>query len=139
VRIHKWFLNRKKLIKRLYITAYVVWQTLFAMVVMVWIGTIGGLLSYIPPLNTLPKHIPICLGLGLGCLVMIMAVIGFVIVCCVLTEEWLKRTRRAINKRVRERIWGLEYTVQEAEDKERRMRFELQQKLNELKNASWEV
>jgi hypothetical protein len=105
----------------------------------VWVGTLGALMHSLPPMDKLPEHVAIYVLLGIGFVLSLIACIGLVIVLCFLTEKWWTWIKRAVYKRTRNRIWDLEYDVQEANRLAKVEEYKAEAKLAELKNATWEV
>jgi len=118
---------------------YALGQFVIALVGLVWVGALGALLRELPPLNKLPTHIATYVLLGIGCVLMVMAIIGLIFVLCLITEKWWEWIRRAVYKRTRNKIWDLEYDVQEAKRVAYVEEKKALNKLTELKNAAWEV
>lgn len=139
MRIKKWLLKNKQWVGRAYASVFVLGHVLTAMFALVWIGALGALIRELPPLNTLPCAIPTYILLGIGLIALVLCVIGFVIVCCVLTDNWWQWVRKTVRRRAKLRVWDLEYDVREAEQKAYAIELKNREKLTELKNATWEV
>lgn len=137
--ISRWLLKNLKVLRGIYRAWYVLWQSVIASIALMWITMVGFLLCKLPPLTTLPRMLPVYLTVGLGLILLVLSMIGLVVCLAVLSEKWWKWTKRSIFKKVRNRIWDLEYNVQEANQKAFRLEAINLEKLKELKNASWQV
>jgi len=137
--ISKWFLKNLGVLRGLYRAWYVIWQGVIASIALMWLTMVGFVLCKVPPLDTLPKILPMYLTMGLGIVIFIASIIGLVIVGCVLTENWWKWTKRSIFKKVRNMTWDLEYNVQNAKQLVYEQEVRDREKLSELKNAAWEL
>lgn len=139
MKLTKWLLDNLKVLRGLYVSWYVLWQTTIVAVALTWITMIGLVLCKLPPLDTLPKQIIIYLGVGVGLAAIVTSVVGLVIVLAVLTDNWWKWTKRSVFKAVRNKTWDLEYTVQQAKQAEIQREMADLAKLAELKDPKWEV
>ena len=115
------------------------WQGALALLCLILVTAVAALLHSLPQLSVLPKHMATYILIGIGFVLSLMAIIGCVTIGCILTDKWWTWTKRAIFKRTRNRVWDLEYDVQEAKRLAKVEEYKAIAKLAELKNATWEV